>query len=150
MTYSNFIEVGRVVYIHFGAERGKLAVIIDVLNENKVLIDGPTTGVERQIMPIKRINLTRFRVPVLRNARTGNLIEAIKKFDLAKKWEQTSAAKKIALRTKRARLNDFDRFKAMVFKRRFSHGVKHQTAVAVKGDKKGGKKPAETKKTGKK
>mmetsp|Transcript_145124 Transcript_145124/g.205410 ORF Transcript_145124/g.205410 Transcript_145124/m.205410 type:complete len:144 (+) Transcript_145124:76-507(+) len=136
MVYTNFVEVGRVVYVHFGAERGKLAVILDILNENKVLVEGPTTGVDRQLMPIKRLSLTRLTVPIIRNATTKTLTAAIKKVDLEKKWAETSAAKRIAQRTTRARLNDFDRFRAMVHKRRLAFGLKHQAAVLSKGDKK--------------
>eukprot|EP00330_Aristerostoma_sp_ATCC50986_P011011 CAMPEP_0114597224 /NCGR_PEP_ID=MMETSP0125-20121206/19458_1 /TAXON_ID=485358 ORGANISM="Aristerostoma sp., Strain ATCC 50986" /NCGR_SAMPLE_ID=MMETSP0125 /ASSEMBLY_ACC=CAM_ASM_000245 /LENGTH=143 /DNA_ID=CAMNT_0001801469 /DNA_START=53 /DNA_END=484 /DNA_ORIENTATION=+ len=136
MTYTNFVEIGRVVFIHFGEERGKLAVILDVLNQNKILVEGPTTGVDRQLIPIKRVSLTRLRVPILRNATTKTLTKAINTYGLDKKWAETSTAKRIALKATRARLTDFDRFKAMVYKRRLSFGLKHQVAVLAKGDKK--------------
>jgi len=150
MTYQNFVEIGRVALVHFGDNRGKLAVIIDVLNENRVLIENPTEGLERQIIPIKRLTLTRFKVPINRAPRTGVLSKAVEKFDLKGKWAKTSTAQKIALRTRRAKLTDFDRFKAMVNKRRLAYGVRKHVSVAIKGDKKGAKKPTETKKTGKK
>lgn len=38
--YTKFVEVGRVVRVNFGAEAGKLATIVDILNDKRVLIDG--------------------------------------------------------------------------------------------------------------
>ena len=136
MTYTNFVEIGRVALIHYGPSRGKLVVIIDVVNENRVLAENPLSGVERQLIPIKRLSLTRFKVPIVRSPKTGTLRKALEKFDLNKKWEATSTAKRIALRSTRARLTDFDRFRAMVHKRRLSHGVKHTVSVSLRGGKK--------------
>ena len=140
MTYQTFVEIGRVAYVHFGSLRGKVVVIIDVLNENRVLVENPLQTVERQVIPIKRLSLTRFKVPIVRSPSTTVLRKALEKFDLNAKWESTSTAKKIALRTKRAKLNDFDRFRAMVQKRRLAHGVKHTVSVALRGAKKTGAK----------
>jgi len=62
--------------------------------------------------------LTRFKVNIVRSPKTGTLRKALEKYDLQGKWDNSSVAKRIALRAKRARLNDFDRFTAMVTKRR--------------------------------
>ena len=149
MTYQNFVEIGRVAFVHFGGERGKLVVILDVLNENRVLIENPLQGVQRQVIPIKRLSLTRFKVPITRSPKTGTLQKALEKFDLNGKWEKTSTAKKIALRTQRARLTDFDRFKTVVHRRRLAHSLKKHVGAALragKGVKKVEKKAAEPKK----
>ena len=135
MTYQNFVEIGRVAYVHFGGERGKLVVILDVLNENRVLIENPLQGVVRQIIPVKRLSLTRFKVPIVRAPRTGSLRAALEKFDLNGKWAATSTAKKIALRAQRARLTDFERFKAVVHKRRLAHSLKKHVGAALRGGK---------------
>ena len=84
------------------------------------MIDGPTLGVERQLIPVKRIGLTKFKLPIMRNPRFGSLKKAIEDFGLNKKWEETSLAKKIAIRTRRATLNDFERFKAVVLRKEVS------------------------------
>lgn len=81
------------------------------------MVDGPGLGVERQLIPIKRIALTKFKLPIMRNPRYGNLKKAIEDFGLQKKWAETSTAKKIAIKTRRATLNDFERFKTMVLRR---------------------------------
>jgi len=149
--YQNFVEIGRVGLVHFGDNRGKLAVILDVINENRVVVENQADGLERQVIPIKRLTLTRFRVPINRAPRTGVLNKALEKFDLKGKWAKTSTAQKIAINARRAKLNDFDRFRVLVNKRRLAHGVRKHVSVALRGDKK--KKPAQktdAKKTGKK
>ena len=146
MTYQNFVELGRVAYVHFGALRGQVVVILDILNENRVLIENPTSGVERQIIPVKRLSLTKFRVPIVRAPKTATLRAAIEKFDLKGKWEKSTTAQRIALKARRAKLTDFERFRAMVLKRRISHSVKKTVGAALRG----GKKAPATKKTVKK
>jgi large subunit ribosomal protein L14e len=34
------VEVGRVAHINYGPEEGKLATIIDIISEKRVLVDG--------------------------------------------------------------------------------------------------------------
>uniref|UniRef100_A0A3Q2E3K0 60S ribosomal protein L14 n=1 Tax=Cyprinodon variegatus TaxID=28743 RepID=A0A3Q2E3K0_CYPVA len=58
MLHSRFVEIGRVAYISFGPHAGKLVAIIDVIDQNRALVDGPCTGVKRQAMPFKCMQLT--------------------------------------------------------------------------------------------
>ena len=67
------IEAGRVAIVNYGENAGRLAVIVDILDTNRVLLDGPTTGIAREVYPIKRISLTNFKVKILRGARTVTL-----------------------------------------------------------------------------
>ena len=57
------VSLGRVIYINFGHNAGKLAVIVDIIDGKRVVIDGPTTGIEKQVISNKRFALTRFRIP---------------------------------------------------------------------------------------
>ena len=70
MSFKRFVQLGRVVLVNYGEEEGKLATIIDVIDNNRVLIDGPApiTGVKRQAMNLKRIQLTDIVVPAKHNA----------------------------------------------------------------------------------
>jgi large subunit ribosomal protein L14e len=119
MPFRRYVEVGRVVLINYGPEKGKLATVIDIVDQNKCLIDGPAdvTGVSRQVISYTRIALTDFKVNVQRSARQKTLLKAWEEGDVMAKWEATSWAKKLAARKKRANLNDFDRFKVMVAKK---------------------------------
>ena len=69
--YRNFVEAGRVAWINYGSDFGKLVVIADIANENKVLVDGE--NMPRVLYPLKRLTLTKYRLPVLRGARTSTI-----------------------------------------------------------------------------
>lgn len=115
-TFTKFVEVGRVARVNYGQQEGSLAVIVDVVNENRVLVDGE--GIARQVIPIKRLQLTKLKVPVGHGARTGVVRKIIAKEGIAKKWAESATGKAIANRARRAQLNDFERSKAMVLRKR--------------------------------
>jgi large subunit ribosomal protein L14e len=119
MPFKRYMEVGRVVFINYGPEAGKLATVIDIVDQNKCLIDGPRdiTGVSRQVIPYTRIALTDYTVNIQQNARQKTLKKAWAEADVLAKWEASSWAKKLASKKKRASLSDFDRFKVMVAKK---------------------------------
>ncbi|EJK48626.1 hypothetical protein THAOC_32560, partial [Thalassiosira oceanica] len=101
---------------------GKIATVIDIVDQNKCLVDGPEeiTGVKRQMISYKRISLTDMTVKIQRSARAKQLKAAWKEGDTLAKWEGSSWAKKLAAKSKRASLSDFDRFKVMVAKKQKS------------------------------
>ena len=119
MPFKRYMEVGRVVLVNYGPEAGKLATVVDIVDQNKCLIDGPEelTGVSRQVISYTRIALTDFTVKIQRNARQKTLKAKWAEADVLAKWEASSWAKKLATKKKRASLSDFDRFKVMVAKK---------------------------------
>lgn len=116
------MQVGRVVLINHGPETGKLATVIDIVDQNKCLIDGPqeVTGVARQVISFTKITLTDLTVKAPRNARQKTLLKAWKEGDTLATWEKSAWAKKLSNRKKRAGLTDFDRFKVMVARKQKS------------------------------
>lgn len=38
--FTKFVQVGRAVYINQGPDAGKVGVIVNILNENRVQVDG--------------------------------------------------------------------------------------------------------------
>lgn len=130
MVFTRYVEVGRVVLINYGPETGKLATIIDIVDQNKCLVDGPAdiTGVSRQVIPFTRIALTDLTVKIQANARQKALKNAWAEADTLAKWEASSWAKKLASRKKRASLSDFDRFKVMVAKKQKSEIIAKKMA----------------------
>lgn len=108
--------MGRVARVNYGQQEGNLAVIVDVVNENRVLVDGE--NIKRQVIPVRRLQLTKFKVPVGRGARSGVVRKVIGKEGLAKKWSESATGKAIANRARRAQLTDFERFKVMVLRKR--------------------------------
>jgi len=119
------MQVGRVVYINYGPCKGKIAVVVDIVDENRILVSGPTTGVERQVVPSKRIALTRLYMPkVMRNQHRAKLVENINEYKMDAKWSNTGFAKKVASQNQRAKNSDFDRHKAMVLRRQVCKHVR--------------------------
>jgi large subunit ribosomal protein L14e len=116
--FKKFVEVGRVVLINYGPSAGKLAVIVEIINTSKVLVAGPTTGVKRQEMSLKRISLTDLKLNVSKGVKREALKKAITEFGLEKKWGETSWARKLQKRARRAALTDFERFKVKVLKQK--------------------------------
>jgi len=122
MGFTRFVEVGRVALINYGPGAGKLCTIVDVVDQNRVLVDGPhpITGVHRQVIATKRLSLTDFVAKVQRNAREKSIKAAWESQGILAAWEATSWAKKLASKKTRASLSDFDRFKVMIAKKQKS------------------------------
>ena len=108
-----------------------MLVIVDIVDMNRVLVDG-LGNFPRVIMPLKRLTLTRLRLPILRGARTGTLRKAATAFELDKKWAETQACKKLARGTARANTTDFDRFRVMVLRKQRGYVARrfHKRAAA--------------------
>jgi ribosomal protein L14E/L6E/L27E len=68
MSFSRFVQIGRVALINFGEDAGKICTIVDVIDGNRVLVDGPDSGVARKAVSLKRIQLTDITVPIKLNA----------------------------------------------------------------------------------
>ena len=136
------MQAGRVAYINFGDDYGKLVVIVDIADSNRVLVDGD--DFPRVLYPLKRLTLTKLVVPICRGSRTGTIESACEEFGLEKKWQETPTAKKIAQRELRANLSDYDRFKVMRQRKQRSHAVKKLVHRAISK-----KKPAPPKKPAK-
>jgi len=113
MGFTRFVEVGRVAFIAFGPDKGKVCAIVDIVDQTRVLVDGPCSGVARQALNIKTIQLTNFNCSIPNSARTSTVKKAWEAGDLSTKWAESAWAKKLAAKEKRKTLSDFDRFKLM-------------------------------------
>ena len=58
-----------------------MVTIVDIADENRVLVDAE--NFPRMILPLKRLSLTKMKLPIERGSRTGTLIKAAKKAGLA-------------------------------------------------------------------
>lgn len=119
------VQIGRVVMITAGKDANKLAVVLDILNQNNVLISNPTSGVERQLIHTNKIRLTKFRITsVLRNQREAKLSKKIQEYKLVEKFGETKLGKVVKQSAIRKNLSDFDRFKVMVLKRQMNMKIR--------------------------
>ncbi|KAL7849630.1 hypothetical protein SRHO_G00189790 [Serrasalmus rhombeus] len=126
MVFKRFVEIGRVAFVAFGPHEGKLVTIVDVIDQNRALVDGPCTGVRRQAMPFKCMQLTDYVIKIPHSARQKFVRRAWEKAEINKKWTESSWAKKIEARQKRAKMNDFDRFKVMKAKKMRNRIIKRE------------------------
>uniref|UniRef100_A0A914PY42 Large ribosomal subunit protein eL14 n=1 Tax=Panagrolaimus davidi TaxID=227884 RepID=A0A914PY42_9BILA len=136
MIFTKFVEIGRVAYIAKGKDEGKLAVIINVVDGNKVLVDGPSTGVLRAVVNLKALQLTKFKVPVRVGQRTGGVKKAFDEAGIISKWNESSWAKGIQKRKLRAGLNDFERFKVLRVKQLRNRIIRAEAGKLKKEQKK--------------
>ena len=119
------LELGRVVYINLGPMAGKPAVVVDIVNGSKVVIDGPGLDIERQVISVRRLELTRFKLGKFqKDEKRSELAKQIAEFDLLKRFQSCGIGKRIVKQHKRAALSDFDRFKVQVLKRKLSKAVR--------------------------
>ncbi|KAF9003436.1 ribosomal protein L14-domain-containing protein [Cyathus striatus] len=116
--FTRFVEVGRVVLLKDGPLAGKIAVIAEIIDHNRAIVDGPTTGVPRQAFPYKHLVLTPFSLKKLpRAAGSGVIKKQVEKEAIVEKWDKSAWAQKRAAVEKRRTLNDFGRFQVMVAKK---------------------------------
>merc|ERR1712198_409416 len=89
MPFKKFAQIGRVVYLNEGPYRGKLAVIVDIIDTNRALIDGPCHGVPRQEYKFCTMQLTRYMLSITRGQRSKLISAAWKAAQVTKKFEKT-------------------------------------------------------------
>jgi hypothetical protein len=71
MPFKRFVEVGRVCLVTFGPMEGKLCVIVNMIDQSHVLVDGTPAGdagTPRMGMALQRVMLTDLKVPIKLNA----------------------------------------------------------------------------------
>ncbi|MCP9264103.1 60S ribosomal protein L14 [Dirofilaria immitis] len=98
MVYKRMVEIGRVIFVAKGDDDGKLAAIVDVVDGNRALIDGPSTGVKRSVRNFKDLHLTKFRIPLRHGMRTRNVKKSFDAAKINEKWVETLWAQKLAKR----------------------------------------------------
>jgi len=128
------VQIGRVCLINRGEDAGKICTILDVVDQNRALIDGPTesTGVHRQTMSFKNLALTPIVVTISRAVRPSTLAKALKDQKVVEQWESSAWASKLKAQRIKKTLNDFDRFKNMVAHKKRTNEVNRQLAKLKK------------------
>ncbi|PON81768.1 Translation elongation factor [Trema orientale] len=130
MPFKRYVEIGRVALVNYGKEYGRLVVIVDVIDQNRALVDAP--DMVRTQMNFKRLSLTDITVDINRVPRKKALIDAIEAADVKNKWENSSWGRKLIVLKRRASLNDFDRFKLMLAKIKRGGLIKQELAKLKK------------------
>ncbi|KAF7491714.1 60S ribosomal protein L14 [Sarcoptes scabiei] len=123
MASKYLVEIGRVVLIDFGPDSGKLAVIVDVIDQNRALIDGTPSGVKRQAIQFKRIRLTKFKLPISFGTSSAIVQREWKKLQIDENFAKTKVAMHLRQRKMKSSMTDFDRFKLYKTRQRYNRIV---------------------------
>lgn len=120
--FKKVVEIGRVCLINAGDDKGRLCVIVDVVDQKRALVTGPSTGIKRQAINFQQLSLTEFvctlekdgkKYKLSPSAGDATIKKAFEQGKIAQEWAKTSWAKKLAQRKKRLGMNDFERFVAV-------------------------------------
>ncbi|BFF97979.1 60S ribosomal protein L14 [Drosophila madeirensis] len=117
MPFERFVQTGRIAKASAGPLKGRLVAIVDVIDQNRVLVDGPLTGVPRQEYRLNNLHLTKYRIKFPFTAPTRIVRKAWTESDLKAQWKVSPWSVKAQNICKRSQLNDFDRFKLRYAKR---------------------------------
>lgn len=99
-------------------------VIVDILDQSRVLVEGPSCSLRRQIMNVKRLALTKIKLDgIERGAPTDAVKAAYDAADVEAVFAASGWGQKISRKQKRAALDDFGRFKVMVARMKKSKKV---------------------------
>lgn len=101
--------------MNFGEHVNNLVVIVDILDQARVLVEGPTCGLRRQVLNVKRLSLTSIKIDgIKRGAPVDEVKSAYESADVDGQFAASAWGKKLNNKRKRAALDDFGRFKVMV------------------------------------
>ncbi|XP_073843707.1 ribosomal protein L14 [Musca autumnalis] len=117
MPFQRFVQTGRIAKCSAGPLKGRLVAIVDVIDQNRVLVDGPLTGVPRQEYRLNNLHLTKYRIKFPFTAPTRIVRKAWTESDMKAQWKVSPWSTKAQNICKRSQLNDFDRFKLRYAKR---------------------------------
>ena len=115
--FQRFVQTGRIAKCSTGPLKGRLVAIVDVIDQNRVLVDGPVTGVPRQAYRLNNLHLTKHRIKFPFTAPTRVVRKAWIDSDVKGQWKASQWSQKAQNVSKRSRLNDYDRFKLRYAKR---------------------------------
>ncbi|CAM8887418.1 hypothetical protein QQ045_025166 [Rhodiola kirilowii] len=130
MPFKRYVEIGRVALVNYGNDYGRLVVIVDVLDQNRALVDAP--DMVRCQMNFKRLSLTDITIDINRVPKKKVLVKAMEDADVKNKWENSSWGRKLIVQKRRASLTDFDRFKLMLAKIKKAAVVRQELAKLKK------------------
>lgn len=117
MLEKRFVQIGRLVYIGAGPDKGKVAVITNILNQNMIQIDGPTTNVKRQVISIKWAVLADMTVTLPAMATSADVKKVLEQHKTMEEFNKTAWGKKILAHNRRASLTISERLEAEKLRR---------------------------------
>lgn len=124
MPIKHLVEIGRVAYVGYGRNAGKPVAIVDVIDQNRALVDGPCSKVTRQPIRFKRLRLTKHKLNLDHSASSRVVKREWEKDEITKKWKEGFQFKRLLADRRREDLSDFGRFKVYKLKQKMNKIVK--------------------------
>ncbi|KAI1424593.1 ribosomal protein L14-domain-containing protein [Xylaria sp. FL1777] len=126
------VEVGRLVLINNGPYTGRIAAIVEIISEKRVLVDGPSAD-EKLVVPkgpiaLSDVFLTELSLEIPRALRTGTLKKFWEKAEIDKKWQASKWAQRSQRTERRKALTDFQRFQLLRAKKQQRYEVRKALA----------------------
>ncbi|KAI0965018.1 ribosomal protein L14-domain-containing protein [Xylaria arbuscula] len=126
------VEVGRLVLINAGPYAGRIAAIVEIISEKRVLVDGPSAD-EKLIVPkgavaLSDVFLTDLSLEIPRALRTGTLKKFWEKAEIDQKWLASKWAQRSQRTERRKALTDFQRFQLLRAKKQQRYEVRKALA----------------------
>lgn len=118
MPIKHLVEIGRIAYIGYGRNAGKPVAIVDVIDQNRALVDGPCSKVIRQPIRFKRLRLTKHKLNFDHSAPTRVVKREWEKNEITKKWKEGFQFKQLLADKRRKDLSDLGRFKVYKLKQK--------------------------------
>lgn len=128
MPIKHLVEIGRVAYVGYGRNAGKPVAIVDVIDQNRALVDGPCSKVARQPIRFKRLRLTKHKLNFVHSAPSKVVKREWEKNEITKKWKEGLAFKQLVADSRRKDLSDLGRFKVYKLKQKVNKIVKAKVA----------------------
>ncbi|KAL9645013.1 hypothetical protein ABK040_004506 [Willaertia magna] len=126
------VEIGRAATYTVGPNKGKLVVIVDILDANRVLIEGPTAGIARQIAGMGNLKLLKGVAKVTKDSTSEQVKSAIAEAGLEEVAKSSPVVAKIVKEQKRKSLTDFDRFKVQHLKKQKNQILREKVQQLLK------------------
>merc|ERR1712087_451693 len=127
--YERMVEPGRIAQIIWGRDYRKLVCIVNFIDRNRVLVDGgegKLSDMKRLSMPIRWLQMTKFRIRVARAASSSEVSAMLDESGFAEACAKSSRGRRNECIRKREQLNDFGRFKLYLIKQQFRSAVKNE------------------------
>ncbi|KAI1433256.1 ribosomal protein L14-domain-containing protein [Xylaria sp. CBS 124048] len=126
------VEVGRLVLINHGPFAGRIAAIVEIISEKRVLVDGPSSdeklAVPKGAIALTDVLLTDISLTIPRAVRTGTLKKFWEKAEIDKQWQSNKWAVRSQRTERRKALTDFQRFQLLRAKKQQRYEVRKALA----------------------
>mmetsp|Transcript_37829 Transcript_37829/g.60629 ORF Transcript_37829/g.60629 Transcript_37829/m.60629 type:complete len:219 (+) Transcript_37829:45-701(+) len=123
---NRMVEPGRICMIVYGRNYRKLVCIVDFIDRTRLLVDGGNgklSAIKRVSMPMRWLQVTKFRLNIPRCASSDAVAAATEQSDVINEFGKSAMGRRNNSIKKKEALNDFGRFKLYYIKGQFKKAV---------------------------